>query len=134
MQHTAAQRSRLPHTLQHTATHRNNGTCPRGKVLQCTALYCSVLRHVAACCSVLQCTAVYCGVLQCVAHTSSSTGTCLRTIASASNVTCSTNRRTCSLPPRPAQYTTTHTRRIISIEKWALSAVATAIACVFVRA
>jgi len=46
-------------------------------VLQCVAVYCSVLQHVAVCCSMLQCVAdtgqmhdieaVCCSVLQCVA-------------------------------------------------------------------
>ena len=56
----------------------------RSSVLQCVAVYCSVLRHItmryskglrhptwhsisAVCCSVLQCVAVCCSVLQCVA-------------------------------------------------------------------
>jgi len=36
-------------------------------VVQCVAVCCSVLQCVAVCCSVLQCVAVCCGVLQCVA-------------------------------------------------------------------
>ena len=36
------------------------------RVLQCGAVWCSVVRCVAVCCSVLQCVAVCCSVLQCV--------------------------------------------------------------------
>ena len=36
-------------------------------VVQCGAVWCSVLQCVAVCCSVLQCGAVWCSVLQCVA-------------------------------------------------------------------
>ena len=33
-------------------------------VLQCVAVYCSVLQYIAECCSVLQCVAVCCSALQ----------------------------------------------------------------------
>jgi len=46
-------------------------------VLQCGAVWCSVVQYVAVCCSVLQCVAVCCSVVECVAVSKWSQGCCL---------------------------------------------------------
>ena len=65
---------RVTHTHAHEHTH-HQPAYERGLqciavccfVLQCIAVYCSVLQCIAVCCFVLQCIAVYCSVLQCIA-------------------------------------------------------------------
>jgi len=62
-------------------------------VLQCVAVWCSVLKCVAVCCSVLQCVAVCCSVLQCVEHIVSCIST-LQHTAQHTATHCNTLQRT----------------------------------------
>jgi len=62
------EKSRFKMTFDSPRVHnRDQISRPSIFVLQCVAVYCSVLQRIAVCCSVLQCAAVYCSVLQCIA-------------------------------------------------------------------